>query len=334
MLTGATGFVGSHTAAALVRDGHEVRALVRSADKLASIFGPRGITMPEVVMGDVTDEGSVVEALTGCDAVIHTAGIVAIDKSREAEMVATNVEGTRNVLGKAVDMGLGPVVYTSSVSALFPPPTPTMTPDSPIAAPENAYGRTKAEAEAYARELQDAGLPVITVYPGGVMGPDDPVFGEVMRALVLIAKGGVPHTTGGFLAVDVRDVAAILVAALKVHEPRRYMAGGHFQTWPEVAANISSATGRGVLRWPVPPSLLRGLGKIGDSIKRIAPFSLPLTHEAMNIVTNQVPTDDSATVADLGVDFRPVVETYRDSLRWLVDQGHLSHRFAPAVYER
>src|SRR5437879_13216479 len=73
LLTGGTGYVGSHAAAALVRSGHEVRLLVRSPDRVATSLGPLGVSVPDVAVGDITDVGSIDAALAGCDAVVHAA---------------------------------------------------------------------------------------------------------------------------------------------------------------------------------------------------------------------------------------------------------------------
>jgi dihydroflavonol-4-reductase len=87
-------------------------------------------------------------------------------------------------------MGLDPVVYVSSYVALLPPEGAVLTPDSPVKQPRGNYCRSKAESERVARGYQDQGAPVVIVYPGGVIGPDDPYLGDSNRALTGFAKSG------------------------------------------------------------------------------------------------------------------------------------------------
>src|SRR5438093_1733643 len=79
LVTGGTGYVGSHAVAALVRSGHEVRLLVRSPERVATSLDPLGVSAPDVAVGDVTDAGSIDAALTGCDAAVHAASVYSLD---------------------------------------------------------------------------------------------------------------------------------------------------------------------------------------------------------------------------------------------------------------
>ena len=83
-VTGGTGFVGSHTVAELVRNGHDVRLLVRSPDRISSALKPHGLGEQDYAIGDVTDAASVEKGMEGCDAVLHAASIYSLDV-REAK---------------------------------------------------------------------------------------------------------------------------------------------------------------------------------------------------------------------------------------------------------
>src|SRR5690242_18033419 len=110
-VTGGTGFVGSHTVAAVLRAGHRVRLLVRSPERVAPALEPLGVSRSavEVVTGRVTDVGAVRAALGGCDAVLHAAAVYSFDSRDHAEMRAVNAEGTRVVLAEAIRAGADPV---------------------------------------------------------------------------------------------------------------------------------------------------------------------------------------------------------------------------------
>src|SRR5690606_16481396 len=119
LVTGGTGFVGSHTVAALVEAGHEVRLLVRSAERIGPALDPLGVAAPEHVVGDILEPSAVRAALEGCDAVIHAAAVFSFDPRRGDEIMHANIDGAENVLGIAVELGLDPVVHVSTYGAFI-----------------------------------------------------------------------------------------------------------------------------------------------------------------------------------------------------------------------
>src|SRR5262245_51930379 len=101
VVTGGTGYLGSHAVAALVEAGHRVRVMARSPDRVQGALGPLGIGDVETAIGDVTDPAAVERALEGCDAALHTASVFSFDARRAEEMREVNVRGTETVLGTA-----------------------------------------------------------------------------------------------------------------------------------------------------------------------------------------------------------------------------------------
>jgi len=120
LVTGGTGFVGSHSVKAIQDAGHEVRLLVRSPERIAPALDPLGVPAPEHVVGDVTDPESVRRAVEGCDAVLHAAAVFTYDARKNREMLDVNARATEAVLGTARDAGLDPIVHVSSYVALIP----------------------------------------------------------------------------------------------------------------------------------------------------------------------------------------------------------------------
>jgi len=331
LVTGGTGFVGSHAAAVLVGAGHDVRLLVRDPAKVERVFGPLGVDPPEAVKGDVLDPASIERALEGCDAVLHAAAVVANDRRRAAEVLATNPAAARNVLGAAVAAGIDPIVHISSVASLFPPPGPVIEPDTPVASPTSAYGRSKADAARIARELQDAGAPLTIIYPGGVWGPHDPNLTEQVRAAGTLVRSGVPITSGGLTILDVRDLAQVILRSLEPGQgARRFILGGHFFSTPDLADLLQQVGGR-ARRLPSPPRVLRTLGRVNDVIMVVVPVNLTITYEGMVFLTHGVRTDDSATLEALDITLRPPADTLADTLRWLRDEGLLNQKHIPLL---
>ncbi len=328
LVTGGTGFVGSHAVAALLRSDHRVRLLVRDPSKIQRVLEVRGIEVDDYAVGDMADARAVRTALTDCEAVLHAAATMYGGK----EIYTANVQGARNVLGIGCELGLDPIVFISTVVAMFPPAGDRFTVDDPIRGLETTYGRSKAESERFARELQDQGAPLVAIYPAGVFGPDDPGPGETTKGLRVGIRFGWPITTGGISVVDVRDLAEIIAAALEPGRgPRRFMAAGHFAGWSKFADLCDTLTGRRTPRIAMPAPLLRGIGRLLDAARMIVPFDYPITHEATEMVTRFVPCDSSATVAQLGTPFRPMAETLRDTIRWLYEEGEISAKIAGQI---
>jgi dihydroflavonol-4-reductase len=195
LVTGGTGYVGSHSIAALTRAGHRVRVLARSPEKVPAALGPLGVGAVEAAVGDVTEPAAVERALEGCDAVLHAASVFSMDARRADEMNSVNVRGTDIVLGTAHRLGLDPIVYVSSEVALLPPADgEILTPDSPVKRPPGPYCRSKADSELVARKFQALGAPVVSVLPAGVWGPHDPHLGEGRPSLPTCCATGIPSS--------------------------------------------------------------------------------------------------------------------------------------------
>lgn len=326
LVTGGTGFVGSHSVKALLDAGHDVRLLVRSPERIAPAMRPLGIEKdPEHVVGDVTDAASVREALTGCDAVLHAANIYALGK-QAGEMLRVNPASTELVLGTAHELGLDPIIHVSSIVALIPSGgAPCLSASSPVGWPAGPYGRSKAKAEQVARRLQDEGAPVVITYPGGVWGPHDPYLGESSKIALDIANHRLPVTPDGHITVcDVRDVAAVHAAVMEPGRgARRAMVIDRDMRFAEIFATIRRLTGRRIPALPLPGLLTRPL------LSRLG--SVPPPAEGLWFLQQRFAVDPTDLEAEFGVRPTPAEQSIEDTLRWLHEAGHLSTGRAGAL---
>jgi nucleoside-diphosphate-sugar epimerase len=278
-----------------------------------------------VVVGDMTDAGAVEKALGGCDAVVHSAALVDLRRTAARLVEDTNARGVELVVGGAVERGLPRIVYVSSLSVFFVAGGPPVSPELPIAHATTAYARSKAQAEAYVRELQTHGAPVRISYPAGIVGPDDPGMSDANHAVYSWFRDTGIVTSSGFQCVDVRDVAALHVKLVELPEgAHRFAAAAEMLPWAEVYELLDRITGTRLRRFPVPGWLMRGAGSVGDVVKRVYDFNFPLTRDSMEFATQWPGADASRTTRELGLAFRPAEETYRDTLRWMHRAGHLT----------
>jgi dihydroflavonol-4-reductase len=325
-ITGATGLIGVHVVARLIAQGHSVRALVRDSAKLAAALRPLGVDAASIeqIRGDITAAADVEELVRGCDAVIHAAGLFS-DAQRDAEkMQRINVQGTGCVLRIAAQHCPGPIVYLSSYLALFPPRGPLLGADDPVGSPRSLYASTKAEAERIARRWQQQGAHLCIVYPGAVHGPHDPTFGIGPQMIARYVREGVLVTEGGLVYTDVRDLAAVCVAALRSNEPHRYMFGGFFLEHSQLLQLLRDLTGRPLPAQRIPGWALRLLGRIGDALAPLRSTPPQLTFEAATVLTRTVPSDDQPTIAALGIEPIAARDSFRDLLLWMRQAGHLT----------
>jgi nucleoside-diphosphate-sugar epimerase len=303
----------------LLKAGHQVRLLVPQGLPDAAVIEELQKLGPvSIVTGDLRDATCVDDLLTGAHAVLHAAGVVGTDERQAQLMWDVNARATETILTKAADRGLDPIVSVSSYSALFPPPTAVITPDSPTAPGRSTYARTKAYADRVARRLQDAGAPIVVTYPSSVVGP---AFwtapGVTERGWAPIVRWAVaPRVRGGMQMVDVRDVATVHTRIMASGlGPRRYTCGGVLLSFDEMVDALETGLGRRIRRVPLTPSMMRGLGRIADTVGRRIALPDGLSYEAALLLTAATPTDDSRTLRDLGVQWRNPVDAIVESLR-------------------
>jgi nucleoside-diphosphate-sugar epimerase len=327
LVTGGTGYVGSHTVAALTRAGHRVRVLARSPDRVAAAVEPLGVAGVETSIGDVTDPVAVEDALDGCEAVLHAASVFSMDPRRADEMGSVNVAGTDTVLGSAHRMGLDPIVHVSSELALLPPEDgQVLTPESPVGRSRWPYCRSKSDSELVARRYQDVGAPVVSVMPAAVWGPHDPHFGEGVTLATNVLKRRVPVVPpGGMHIVDVRDVAAALVRVMTLGgRQRRYLVGGHYISMPDLVRTLADLSGRRLPCVTLPPRFLASFGRTADFAQRHLRAQLPWSGEGIWVLNCAARCDDSKARTELAFEPRPLRDTLGDTIRWLVEVGRLS----------
>jgi nucleoside-diphosphate-sugar epimerase len=263
LITGATGFVGGHLAERLSREGWHVRALVRATSDTARL---RALGA-ELATGSLDDAGAIAAAADGADTVFHLAARTTAPN--EAEFRRANAEGTRNVARGTMRAGTRPrrLVYLSSYAACGPSVNGRPRGMAETAAPLTAYGRTKLEGEAAAREAEAAGVELLVLRAPSVYGPGDraflPVFRLAKRALAPIPTGPVRRLHMVYvhdLVLALANAADAAPGTYAVAEPVAHEYGAL------VDAIGRAVRGKAPLHVPVPAALLKGAGAVADRL--------------------------------------------------------------------
>ena len=295
LVTGATGFVGSHLVEALQNSSVEVTALARSASKAADL-AQREV---RVVPGDLHDIAGLERAVRDQDVVYHVAGVVAARD--EADFLRSNRDGTRNVLTAAEREGKPRFVLVSSLAAAGPAPRGAPLSGTEPPRPVTAYGRSKLAAE---QVVRSSSLPWSIVRPPIVYGPRDR---EVLKVFRLARLGLAPVFGDGSQELSAVHAADLAQALLAVTKAKATIGGTYNACHPQVFTSadlgqaVGAAMGRSVIRLRVPQGVGRALLAVTETSARLTRQVTILTTDKANEFFQPAWTGDpSALTRDSG----------------------------------
>jgi dihydroflavonol-4-reductase len=329
LVTGATGFIGSHVARALVEAGHEVTVLRRAASPLANLDG-----LPvRHALGDLEDEASIRAAVAGQEAVFHVAALYALWARDRQIFWKINVEGTRRVIRAAAEAGARRIVYTSTVGAVggcAPGQTVDETSEWNLGPTRDPYVLSKREAEVAALEQARAGAPVVVVCPTGPLGPGDlrpTPTGELIQRFV---NGELPgYTDGGINFVDVRDVArGHLLAFERGRVGERYILGGRNVTVGELLGLLARETGLPAPRVKVPRAAVYAAAALLDAWAAVSGRPPLVTRANVRVLRYYLHVSSAKAERELGFSARPIEQAIRDAVSDLERRGCIKPRRA------
>lgn len=321
LVTGATGLVGGAVVAELLASGHQVRALVRPSSDLSNL-DPSKV---ELARGDVLDRPSVEQALRGCQAVVHTAGLADLRADRK-QLFAVNAGGVEVVLGAALAAGLSRAVLTSSTAVLGGSRVPRVMDEETTSSAETLglnYFVSKKRGEDTAFDLAARGLPLVVVRPSFVLGPGD-IYRSSASIVMALAKRKLPvYVQGGASYCDVRDVARGHVAALeRGRAGEAYILGGHNLTMDEMVTRVCRMAGVPApqrIPYALATAATRAMGLLG-ALGGPGPSIHPDLLRASALYTF---VTSAKAQRELAYTIRPFDESARDTLRWFVQSGML-----------
>jgi len=322
-VTGATGFVGNHLVRRLAGSKHDLCCLVREGSAKAALEEVGA----SLVRGDVTRKETLAAGMTGRDCVIHLANIYSMWEPDRSLFSRVNIDGTRNVMEVALDLGIPKVIHVSTVLVYGKPdqsPYSEGTPPGPVQFSE--YARTKAEGDRIAWHLHETrGLPLVVLYPAGILGSGDEKFtGQVIRDLVSAKMPATVLDRSVFTYVHVADVAEGIVKAMEKEGNigERYFLGNNRLSMREFYETVCEFSGAKVPRFKMPDSLAmptaRFLTLVADIVKKPPMWGMATDAIRMGIEGTHV--DGTKAERELGITYTPLRQALEECVRSLGGQ--------------
>ena len=316
LVTGASGFIGSHLVKKLVAAGESVRCLVRRRTQLPPEVEP--------ISGDLVSGRGIEDAVRGVDAVIHLAGVT--KALHVAEYYAGNAQATE-VLSRALQGRSVRLVHVSSLAAIGPSVDGTPVDEDATPHPVSHYGKSKLEAEQVVRRMAPN---AVIVRPPVVYGPRDT---DVFQLFKSISKGLVLEISGGdrwFSAIYVEDLCDGLLAALRSPrgEGRAYfLAFPKAATWREFGSAAARIMGRTPRTLQVPPGVAKVVGACAEVWARVTRSPGIVSREKIAEAQCRYWTCDTRrAAAELGFEARTSLEAgIARTLAWYKEAGWLTY---------
>jgi dihydroflavonol-4-reductase len=328
LVTGATGFVGSAVARALVGARFRVRALVRQGSPR---FHLDGLDL-EFIEGDIRDADAVRRAIAGSRYVFHVAADYRLWARDRSEIFAANVDGTRNIMQEAVRAGTERVVYTSSVATLGLRSDGSPADEAVRLTEEEgigAYKRSKIAAERLVEAMiANEGLPAVIVNPSTPIGPRDVKPTPTGRIIVEAALGRIPaFVDTGLNLVHVDDIADGHIAALRrglVGE--RYILGGANVLFADMLADIARLVGRKPPHLRIPRAVAMPVAYAAETVAWFTGREPFATVDGIRMAAHRMFFTAAKAERDLGFRPRPYLLGLEDAIQWFRQAGYLGRR--------
>lgn len=323
LVTGATGFIGSHLAELLLSRGHTVRVLLRKTSSLEWLKGLR----VELFYGDLFDREAMERAVAGVDYVYHSAGLT---KARTPEgYYRANQEGTRNLLNAMLSRSpqIRRFVHISSQAAVGPSPSSAPINEEFPANPLTTYGKSKRKAEEEVLAVSSR-MPVTICRPPAVYGPRDKDIFEFFNTYRKGLQPIVGFSEKYVSLVHVTDLVRGFVMAAESEAARGqvyFISSDRAYGWKEVGEVTRAAMGRGAIRVRIPEPLVYVISAFAEiGAKFSSKPALINLEKARDMVQDYWTCDSSKAARDFG--YRQEIsleEGIRGTVEWYREHGWL-----------
>lgn len=308
LVTGASGFIGSHLVERLVKEGFEVRAFVRENDhvKRKDAFDLLASLDVEIFRGDLLDKESLLESVKEIDVVFHLAAIARPMAIPDEDYFEINEKGTDNLFESCMAEGIKKIVMMSSVSAVGPSLDGMAVNEETNCKPVDVYGWSKLAQEKVAFNYVQRGLNVVLLRPPMVFGPRD--F-EMLRLFKIIDKRIFPIRSDNkcfeFLYVENLVEACLLALEKGVKGEVYHVSNGEHYSINQLIESISKVENRNVLPFFLPGIAFRYLGHLVEVVAKLFNFHPPFKHNTVEWMTEPYWYSDICKIKELG--YRQIV---------------------------
>lgn len=324
LVTGASGFLGSHVVRLVAERGDRVRVLLRPASQTRLLEG----LAVERVWGDLRDPASLEKALAGVSTVYHVAADYRLWARDPREIYESNVQGTRNLLEAARRAQVERFVYTSTVGTVAVPRDGVLPDESVVTSVDEMIGpykRSKWLAEQEARKAAAAGLPVVIVNPTTPVGPGDAKPTPTGRIIVDFLKGRMPaYVDTGLNFVPVEDAAAgHILAAGRGRIGERYILGGENLTLKQALEILSQMSGRPAPRVRVPHFLALAAGCADAALSRLIGREPQIPLDGVRMARHSMFVNTEKARVELGFSPGPLPAAFERAVHWYESNGYV-----------
>ena len=324
LVTGATGFVGSHVVRKLVQCGNGVRVLARKHSPLKNL---QDLSI-EIVTGDLTDPESLHRAIVGCSYIYHVAADYRLWAPDPSALYKTNVQGTKALLDAARSARVKRIVYTSTVGVLGIPSNGVPgNEESPVQLQDMVghYKRSKFLAEAEVMAAVKAGDPVVIVHPSTPVGSMDIKPTPTGQMIVDFLNGRMPaYVETGLNLIDVAYVdQGHLQAMERGRVGERYILGHQNLRFKEILEILGNVSGRPAPRLCLPRSFAMGLAAVSTSLSFVTGRPPRVPWEGVRMAGKKMFFDSGKAVRELGLPQGPIEEALAKAVFWFRQNGYV-----------
>jgi len=319
LVIGASGFLGSHVVKTLAAEGREIRIFTRATSDISAI----GHLEFERSVGDVCDASSLREAMEGCTAIYYCVVDTRAWLKDPAPLRVTNVEGLRNVMDVAMELGVERFIYTSTFTTLGLNPSGVATEADSFNWREQAseYVRVRVEAEDLFLDYCKRGLPGVCCNIAMTYGADDWQPTPHGWLLTLVMRGLLPAWDGSFSSVGIRDAAEAMVLAEKYGRlGERYLITDRTLTLKQIWTLAVKGAGTKIPVYSLPMWLMYAGCWLAEHGSWLIGLETEVTLNSLRLTRIPKDFDNSKARRELHWNPRPVEESIADAARWFEAQ--------------
>src|SRR5277367_2836930 len=331
LVTGASGFLGSHIARQLVARGEAVRVLMRASSTNRAVAD----LSLEYITGDLRDPASLDRALSGVNYVFHVAADYRLWAKKSRDIYDSNVEGTKNLLAAAKRAKIEKFIYTSTVAtiAVDRPELPTEATDARLEEMIGHYKRSKWMAEREALNAAKEGLPVVVAMPTTPVGPGDWKPTPTGKIVLDFLNGKMPgYVETGLNFVGAEECAAgHLLVAEKGKVGERYLLGGENLTLKQMLDALAKITGLPSPSLKISHNVALGAAYASTIFSRLLGKEPGIPIEGVKIAQHKMFVDCARSQRELGFKAGPVAAALDRAVGWYEANGYVSARRAKRI---